>query len=453
METKDELDAQVYSEQVRLLYKPFGLTIFATLVAATMFVAVQWHFIDSVILGSWLATITVIMAFRTMLYIAYRRASPGVAESRLWGNRFVIGVAVTGLAWGVGSVLLFPEDNMEHQLVVALVMMGLSAGAVTNLGVMRAALLALIIPVLLPVIILFINEASYASLLIASMIVLSFIFFVKGAANNYQTTQEAIRLRLEAVAREQELKVAKEQAESANRAKSEFLANVSHEFRTPLGAILGFSQLISIESGDNEVKSNARVIEHAGDHLLSLINDILDLSRIEAGKISVMPEQLSLYEIVQECIVLITPAAMKRGITIDNMLVQKNEYSAFVDPLRIKQVILNILSNAVKYNRENGSISIKIVPGAGNNWELQISDTGEGLDENQLQHLFQPYERVGADRHSVEGTGIGLAISRQLMELMDGSISCKSVKGIGSVFTVDIPQSINTDGMFAAASV
>jgi len=245
------------------------------------------------------------------------------------------------------------------------------------------------------------------------------------------------RVRLRTV----ELLAAKEEAEQASRAKSEFLSRMSHELRTPLNAILGFGQLLELETRDPEQADNVQEILHAGHHLLELINEVLDLARIEAGRLTVSCEPVPLMPLVEECLTLIRPLAEARRIRVAETGRDCGEH-VLADRVRLKQVLLNLLSNAVKYNREGGDIAIACVL-EGGLVQVLVSDTGSGLTAEQQGRLFIAFERLDADQQAIEGTGIGLALSKRLVELMEGEIGVESTPGQGSTFWVRLPA---TDG-------
>ena len=249
----------------------------------------------------------------------------------------------------------------------------------------------------------------------------------------------------------EEMIKAKTEAEDANLAKSQFLSSMSHELRTPLNAIIGFSQLLLTDI--NPVLSilqneNVSEIEVAGKHLLTLINEVLDLSKIEAGRIELTIENVLLDDIVAESLQLIMPLSQKRGIDISikrgGVEIQledlTNEHAVVrADVVRLKQVILNLLSNAVKYNNENGKIEISYENKNNNCTRLNIVDTGDGLTKEQQSKLFTSFDRLGAEQTETEGFGIGLVITKKIVEMMGGAIGMESQLGKGSCFWIEVP--------------
>jgi PAS domain S-box-containing protein len=238
---------------------------------------------------------------------------------------------------------------------------------------------------------------------------------------------------------DQALQGAKLAAEKANLAKSDFLSNMSHELRSPLNAILGFAQLMESGTPAPTVAQGQSIdqILQAGWYLLELINEILDLALIESGKLSLSPEPISLAEVLSDCRGMIEPLALKSGV---GLTFPRFDDTAFVkaDRTRLKQVFINLLSNAIKYNRAGGTVEVICAMNATERTRISVRDTGNGLPPEKLAQLFQPFNRLGQESGSEEGTGIGLVVSKRLVELMGGDIGAESTVGIGSVFWIDL---------------
>jgi len=237
-----------------------------------------------------------------------------------------------------------------------------------------------------------------------------------------------------------ELELAIEEARAANQAKSAFLSSMSHELRTPLNAILGFAQILSSNAMPTTPEQKLEFANHilkSGCHLLTLINEILDLAKVEAGALTLSMEAVGLDEILAECRTMIAPLAAARGIRVlfpDGCL----DAQLRADRTRLKQVLLNLLSNAVKYNREGGAVVIDCTEAGPQRLRLSVRDTGLGLESGQVAALFQPFNRLGQEGGTQEGTGIGLVVTRRLVELMGGEIGVTSSPGVGSVFWIEL---------------
>jgi signal transduction histidine kinase/CheY-like chemotaxis protein len=243
------------------------------------------------------------------------------------------------------------------------------------------------------------------------------------------------RSRAEAATRQ-----AKDEAERGNRAKSEFLSRMSHELRTPLNAILGFGQLLEMEDLPPSANESIERIVTAGRHLLTLINEVLDISRIEAGAQPTSVEPVHACDPLSVALDLVTPLARERGISIARDFHGGLFESVLADPHRLKLVLLNVITNAVKYNRPDGTVRAAFAKVGEDRLRYLITDTGPGIEPENLEKVFAPFERLGADRTNPEGTGLGLALSRGLVEAMGGTIGIEWTKpGHGSTFFVELP--------------
>lgn len=247
-------------------------------------------------------------------------------------------------------------------------------------------------------------------------------------------------------AEQQALLEAKKEAERANNAKSEFLSAMSHELRTPLNGILGFSQLLlSDESATlNEQQiHNVKQIIHSGEHLLTLINDVLELAKIEAGQIKTSSEKIAIKTIIDECLPMLETLANKHAIHID--CVDTTNPMVIADYTKLKQVFINLVINAVKYNRRNGKISISVSQQANKTVRLMVTDTGMGISPDKQSKVFTAFERLGQEYAEIEGSGVGLSVSKRLIEAMNGSINFESTEGKGSCFWIDLPAANESD--------
>jgi signal transduction histidine kinase/CheY-like chemotaxis protein len=260
------------------------------------------------------------------------------------------------------------------------------------------------------------------------------------------------RMEAEIVRRSHELQEVNQQLRVASEAKNEFLSRMSHELRTPLTAIMGFSELFGLVELDQKQRNWAAMIHRAGEHLLDLVNEVLDLSRIESGQLSISAEPLVLQPLIDGAIELVQPLANGHGVVIRPPRMQATSAYVLADSQRLKQVLINLLSNAIKYNRAGGEVRLTAAPVPGNRVRIEVEDTGAGIDEESLAKLFVPFERLEAASRGIDGTGLGLALSRSLVGAMAGSMGVSSTPGTGSTFWLELERAEPAAVAMAAAN-
>jgi CheY-like chemotaxis protein len=243
--------------------------------------------------------------------------------------------------------------------------------------------------------------------------------------------------------------------EQAARMKNDFLSRMSHELRTPLNAVLGFSQLQLMDTQSSmppASRERAEHIQRAGEHLLSLIEEAMDIASIESGHLVITIEPVDVAAVVGECLSMAEPQARQGGVTLNGSAAASASGRVLADPRRLRQVLLNLVSNAIKYNRPGGEVRVAWHPeGGSDRMTIAVTDTGQGMSSQQLQRLFQPFDRLGAERTAVQGSGLGLVITRLLVQAMGGTLQIDSRAGRGTVAQVSLPAAVATAAASPAA--
>lgn len=436
--SKLSLDETIFKGVVNTLYLALPASTIANSIIGLSLVAILWGVIDTVLLISWLSVLLVISFSRFILYTRYMKSTINNIEGLLyWDKLFYFYLILTGLTWSCVSIWLLPGDETAVHYVPVLILIGISAGAVTSLGFNMRNITTYFLLLLVP---LFISEMMAGTFLsyVVSFLTIVFIILALSNANRIsKTLTENIALHYKSESHTQDLIESRNTAIAANSAKTNFISMISHELRTPLNGILGFAQLLKMSVQpplNTEQDDQVNGIFDSGHHLLSLIEELLDLSKIESHKLNVTIIDVSLANVVSESIAILNSVASEYNIQISNNI--ENIYLVKADEKRLKQVLINLISNAIKYNHQNGKVTIDVSKTDNNMIRVSVSDNGDGLTEEQQKELFKPFTRYNDTK---EGIGLGLYITQNLLELMHGNVGVESKFNDGSTFWFELP--------------
>jgi signal transduction histidine kinase/ActR/RegA family two-component response regulator len=431
------MESRIQLEEIRMLYGSMMFSMLATFaVSLIMYFVMYGHAASTEYLSLWFAIMAVSILVRSWDTYHFIKAPPDEQSKKSWGTRFLIGSTFAGFWWGMLSWLGYSAEN-EYQALIVVCIIGVVGGALATLSYRWRTIVFFLLPALLILELRLIFEDNEFFKVVSYLLAVFILFTLLTSRRAYKNSNQNIRLRIEADVREEALRAAKNEAEHANKAKSIFLSNMSHELRTPLNAILGYTQLLKHDQSLKQKQQDSiKEINDAGELLLELVNQVLDLSSIEEGNQQVSIEAVALEDVLKECKSLIQPLADKNHIRLDFI----TNFTGYVlaDHIRLKQIILNLLSNAVKYNRINGMVNVRCSYIAENRVRIEVSDTGYGIPKNKLNSLFEPFNRLEINTKKIEGTGIGLTISKKLTDMMKGTLNVQSDVGRGSTFWIEL---------------
>lgn len=422
----------VQAETLRFLYRGVPTALGVNIGIAILLSWVLWGRVDHRELLYWQLALGVTILLRAYGAWLFARAEHISQSINAWKYLFLIKSTLSGIVWGVSIWYFEPYTELETPILITFVLGGLTAGAAAILGSVLSVYYAYLYATMLPITIWFFSHRQESHTIMGIMLC---VYILAMMAGGYLYRKVVLR----SITLSNDLVDAKEQAEQANRAKSEFLSRMSHELRTPLNAIVGFGQLLEYSDISEMDRVNARHIVDAGRHLTNMVNEILDIARIESGHQIISKKPVFVKTVLMETWELVKPLADARGIRLQHSGPEECHYYIYIDQQRMVQVLLNLLSNAIKYNKEAGTITVSCRRDE-KRIHIAIRDTGMGINVENLQRIFNPFERIGAETTTVEGSGIGLAVTRSLVHAMDGKIGVDSEPGQGSTFWIEFDE-------------
>jgi len=462
---------EIRLDQLRLVARNAPVIVIANLLNSLLTVAFFREVAPPWILGIWLLLVVIVSAAGCWVWWARRDESFWREVDQSVIRRIALSAALGGGLWGLFALIVFPATSLPHQVVLALVVGSTAAASLVSLQSIPLASASYILFSLAPLIVSFGSISDPPHWFMTEMLAAFAVVLIAFSHNSHAAFLEGVRLRLAnaelvertAVANEtlkrnlgelewsrnrliqqaNDLKKLAQKADAANHAKSTFLANMSHELRTPLSAIIGFSEMMQRESlgpvGSARYRAYADDINQSGMHLLDLVNDLLDLSKIEAGKMELSEDLVDVGRLIADCLVLVRDAAARAGVEI---AVAKDcaRPVVYADERKLKQILINLLSNAIKFTGSGGSVEIVAAVAASGGFEISVRDSGIGIAPEDLAKVLEPFGQVPSTIETRPlGTGLGLPLSRKLAELHGGTLEIDSEAGRGTTVLLGLP--------------
>lgn len=450
--TTNETFAETELELVKLLYAQLPKALWVTLINSVVVTAVLWPVAVAAWNLEWLLLMCAIVVLRAIDIAYFKRHGEAQTDSRRWARRFFLGALLAGTGWTLSLGLILQVDEPIYSTFVILMLAGTMAGAAASMAAHRSSYYAFSAPIVFGSAAFMLGQDNWVAWVTAALAVLFGGFMVSSVRTQHSVLRDSLNLRFHVAnlldhVEQQNQMLAKERdrADSANHAKSRFLANMSHEIRTPMNGVIGMLQLLATTALTQEQTEYVQTADKSADSMMHVLNDILDISKIEAGRLTLESIDMNLRDTVNNCIELYRAQADSRQLLLSADIDEAVPFVIQGDPVRVQQILNNLVSNALKFT-QTGSVTVQVslvetvADKVRRELRFEVIDTGIGISEEKQSRLFAVFTQADeSTTREYGGTGLGLAISRQLAELMGGGVSVRSIEGEGAVFTFGLP--------------